>query len=81
MSYQLSISDCCCASLYGKVYIKMLEASSDPILEFSEPGGYTFNFRERERRERERERASERERERDLVHIDAEPSTRTKYPQ
>ena len=77
MSYQLSISDCCCASLYGKVYIKMLEASNDPILEFSEPGGYTFNFIERERGGRERER----ERERDLVHIDAEPSTRTKYPQ
>ena len=26
MSYQLSISECCCASLYGKLYIKMLEA-------------------------------------------------------
>ena len=49
MSYQLSISECCCASLYGKLYIKMLEASSDPILEFSAAGGYTFNFKERER--------------------------------
>ena len=55
MSYQLSISECCCASLYGKLYIKMLEASNDPILEFSAAGGYTFNFKERERaRERER---------------------------
>jgi len=59
----------------------MLEASNDPILEFSEPGGYTFNFIEREREEGGRERERERERERDLVHIDAEPSTRTKYPQ
>ena len=49
MSYQLSISECCCASLYGKLYIKMLEASNDPILEFSAAGGYTFNFKERER--------------------------------
>ena len=49
MSYQLSISECCCASLYGKFYIKMLEASNDPILEFSAAGGYTFNFKERER--------------------------------
>ena len=57
MSYQLSISECCCASLYGKFYIKMLEASNDPILEFSAAGGYTFNFKERER---------------DLVHIDAD---------
>ena len=71
MSYQLSISDCCCASLYGKVYIKMLEASNDPILEFSEPGGYTFSFKERERerqreteRDRERQRETERDRER-----------------
>ena len=61
MSYQLSISECCCASLYGKVYIKMLEASNDPILEFSAVGGYTFNFKERER---EREKKKERERER-----------------
>ena len=59
MSYQLSISECCCASLYGKLYIKMLEASNDPILEFSAAGGYTFNFKERER-------------ERDLAHIDAD---------
>ena len=57
MSYQLSISECCCASLYGKLYIKMLEASNDTILEFSAAGGYTFNFKERER---------------DLVHIDAD---------
>ena len=49
MSYQLSISECCCASVYGKLYIKMLEASNDPILEFSAAGGYTFNFKERER--------------------------------
>ena len=49
MSYQLSISECCCASLYGKLYIKMLEASNDPILEFSGVGGYTFNFKEIER--------------------------------
>ena len=48
MSYQLSISECCCASVYGKLYIKMLEASNDPILEFSAAGGYTFNFKERE---------------------------------
>ena len=61
MSYQLSMSECCCASLYGKLYIKMLEASNDPILEFSAAGGYTFNFKERES-----------ERERDLVHIDAD---------
>ena len=61
MSYQLSISECCCASLYGKLYIKMLEASNDPILEFKAAGGYTFNFKERERK-----------RERDLVHIDAD---------
>ena len=45
----------------------MEEASSDPILEFRELGGYTFDFKEREK-ERERER----ERERDLVHIDTE---------
>ena len=57
MSYQLSISECCCASVYGKLYIKMLEASNDPILEFSAAGGYTFNFKERER---------------DLAHIDAD---------
>ena len=68
MSYQLSISECCCASLYGKLYIKMLEASNEPILNLARRE-VTLIILKRQR-----------EREREIWSI-LTPTTRTKYPQ